>query len=272
MSQPFRDALLLGIVQGITEFLPISSDGHLALCELLFRVEEGSLTFNVMLHAGTLIATLIVLRQRAWRAFSEGLRALFQPSRFRTTAGGRDAATVLVASLPTAVIGLLLRDPVDVWTRSPFVVGLGFVGTSVWLISTYFITPGDKEQPSLLGALLIGLAQGLAVLPGLSRSGSTIATALWLGVRPERAFELSFLMSLPAVLGAILLESPRAMHESFPAGPALTGAMTALLSGMGALVLLRQVVTRGRFSLFALWTVPLALATLAMAAVWPPQH
>jgi undecaprenyl-diphosphatase len=271
MSQPFRDALLLGVVQGITEFLPISSDGHLALCELLFHVEEGSLTFNVMLHAGTFIGTLIVLRERAFRALSEGLRALFQPSRFRNTAGGRDAATVILASIPTAIIGLLLRDPVDIWTRSPLAVGLGFAGSSAWLISTYFVRAGEKEQPSLLGAVVIGLAQGLAVLPGLSRSGSTIAAALWLGVRPQRAFELSFLMSLPAVLGAILLEIPRALAESFPAGPALASAVMACLVGIAALLLLRQVIARGKFALFALWTVPLTVATIAMAAVWPPS-
>src|SRR6188768_1320477 len=124
MVQPFRDAVVLGIIQGFTEFLPVSSDGHLALAELLFKMDQGGLTFNVMLHAGTLVATLIVLRERVLRAVSEGVLALARPSRFRDTPGGRDAATVIVASIPTAVIGLLLRDPVEAWTRSPLAIGL----------------------------------------------------------------------------------------------------------------------------------------------------
>lgn len=269
MSNPFRDAALLGALQGVTEFLPISSDGHLALAELLFHVEEGGLTFNVMLHAGTLIATLIVLRKRVASALYEGLLALKQPSRFRTTAGGRDAATVLVASVPTAVIGLVARDAVEAWTASPLVMGLGFLGTSICIVSTYWVRIGKSEQPTLTGALIIGLMQGLAVMPGLSRSGGTIATALWLGVRPDRAFELSFLMSLPAVLGAILLELRHALAQPFNFGPAALGALVALGTGVLALLALRRVVMRGRFALFAIWTVPLALATLAMALVWP---
>lgn len=269
MVQPFLDAVLLGIVQGITEFLPVSSDGHLALAELLFKMDQGGLTFNVMLHAGTFVATLIVLRERVLRAVTEGVRALAQPSRFRDTPGGRDAATVIVASIPTAVIGLLLRDPVEAWTRSPLAIGLGFVGTSAWVLSTQRVRAGALEQPSLLGALVIGVAQGLAVLPGLSRSAGTIASALWLGVRPERAFELSFLMSLPAVFGAILLEGRHAIGETFPVGPALVGTLVSLVTGIMALLLLRRVIMRGRFVVFALWTVPIAVATLAMAAAWP---
>jgi undecaprenyl-diphosphatase len=267
--QPFREAVLLGIVQGLTEFLPVSSDGHLALAELLFKMDQGGLTFNVMLHAGTLLATLIVLRQRVLRAVSEGVRALVQPSRFRETPGGRDALTVIIASVPTAVIGLFLRDPVEAWTRSPLAIGLGFVGTSAWVLSTRSVRAGNLEQPTLLGALVIGLAQGLAVLPGLSRSGGTIACALWLGVRPDRAFELSFLMSLPAVFGAIVLEGRHAIGQPFPFGPAFAGTLAAFVTGVLALVLLRQVVMRGRFAMFALWTVPIAIATLAMAAAWP---
>lgn len=269
MAHPFTDAALLGALQGVTEFLPISSDGHLALAGLLFHVEQGGLTFNVMLHAGTWIATVIVLRQRVARAAYAGVLALKEPVRFRSTSGGRDVWTVLLASIPTAAIGLLLRDAVEKWTHSPFVVGLGFLLTSACVLSTHWVRPGQREQPTWVGALIIGVLQGLAVLPGLSRSGGTIAGALWLGVRPDRAFELSFLMSLPAVLGAILLESRHAFGAPFPVGSALIGATAALSTGIVALLLVRHVVMRGRFAYFALWTVPLGIATLAMAFVWP---
>lgn len=269
VHQPFFDAALLGVLQGITEFLPISSDGHLALAELLFKVEGGGLTFNVMLHAGTLLSTLLVLRSHVGRAVYESAMAARHPSRFRTTQGGRDALVVVLASIPTAVIGLLLRDPVERWTHSPVVVGVGFLMTSAAVCSTYWVRPGQREQPTWVGALVIGVLQGLAVLPGLSRSGSTIAGALWLGVRPERAFELSFLMSLPAVFGAIVLEGRHAVTEPFPVVSAGIGALVALATGIVALLALRRVIVRGRFAVFALWTVPVALATLAMALVWP---
>lgn len=269
MSHPFRDAVLLGAVQGVTEFLPISSDGHLALVEMLFRIDEGSLTFNVMLHAGTLLATALMMRERVGRVVIDGVRALPRPQTLPQTPGGRDLLVVILASLPTGVIGLLLRDAVERWTDSPWVVGLGFLATSACVLSTLWVRPGVRDVPSYAGAVLIGLAQGLAVLPGFSRSGATITSALWLGVRPERAFELSFLMSLPAVFGAIALESRHAIHESFPAGPAVTGAAVAFVTGIAAIAILRRVVMSGRFALFAIWTLPLAIATMAMAAVWP---
>jgi undecaprenyl-diphosphatase len=261
------EAALLGALQGVTEFLPVSSDGHLALAEMLFDVDQGGLTLNVMLHAGTLIATCIVLRRRVGAALLEGAHALRRPARLSETPGGRDALTVIVATIPTAVIGLGLRDLVETWTRSPLVVGLGFVMTAILLASTRWVRPGDDEMPGVLGAFLIGIAQGIAVLPGVSRSGSTITLALWLGVRPDRAFELSMLMSLPAVLGAVLLEVRHVTASG--AGAAALGAVVACGTGVAALLALRRVVVRGHFALFALWVLPVAIATLAMARAWP---
>ncbi len=197
MGAPVSSSIVLGVIQGITEFLPISSDGHLALAQLLLGIEEGGLTFSVMLHAGTLFATLLVLRGRVAPAVVDGTKALVKPSRFSSSSGGRDALVVICASLPTAVIGLVLRDAVERWTHSPMVIGLGFLGTAAVVFSTRFVRVGQREVPSVVGAILIGLCQGLAVLPGLSRSGSTIAAALWLKVRPDRAFDPSRSMSLP---------------------------------------------------------------------------
>jgi undecaprenyl-diphosphatase len=268
MFGPIGDAIILGIVQGATEFLPISSDGHLALVEILFGL-EGGLTFNVMLHAGTFLATMLVLRNAVVRALRAGLPALARPAEFRQSPGGRDALVVILASMPTAVIGLLVRDAVEQFTKSPLAIGLGFLGTTAMLLGAQFAPRGDREQPGVGGALLVGVAQGLAVLPGLSRSGSTIAVLLWLGVRPERAFTLSMLISLPAVLGAVLLESRHALAGPFPGAPALVGVVVAFATGVGALQLLRRVVNLGRFGWFALWVGPLALATIAMGQAWP---
>jgi undecaprenyl-diphosphatase len=269
MFSPYLSAIILGAIQGVTEFLPVSSDGHLALTEILFKLDTGGLTFNVLLHAGTLLATAIVLRQRLGRAVHDGALALVKPSRFRDTQGGRDALVVILASIPTAVIGFALRDAVESWTEQPLIVGFGFLGTAAVLILSGFAKRGDKDQPSAVGALLIGVAQGFAVLPGLSRSGSTIALALWLGVKPERAFELSMLMSLPAVLGALALEAPKAFREGGLDSAAALGAGVALLTGIAALLLLQRVVRKGRFTWFAFWVAPLALATIALGIAWP---
>jgi undecaprenyl-diphosphatase len=264
MCGPIFNATLLGVVQGLTEFLPVSSDGHLALAELVFDVKEANLALNVMLHAGTWIATVLVLWKRVRPAVVDGVRAIASPERFRTTSGGRDALVVILASIPTAVIGFTLRHAVERWTHSPFVVGLGFLGTALAVLSTRFVRAGEREVPSIVGAVLIGVAQGLAVLPGLSRSGSTIALALWLGVRPDRAFELSMLMSLPAVLGAILLEARHLGGDTAVASAAI-GAAIALFVGIVALLLLRRIVSRGHFALFALWVLPMAFVSFFYA-------
>lgn len=263
------EAILLGLLQGISEFLPISSSGHLALAGMLFGVEGAGLTLNVLLHVGTLVATALVLRHRLAGAVMSGLRALAKPSLFRTSRSGQDAMFVVVASIPTAVIGFTLRDTVDAWTRSPFVVGLGFLITAALLVSTRFARPGKIEHPSVQAALLLGIAQGVAVAPGISRSGTTIAVALFLGVQRGRAFELSMLMSVPAVLGAALLELPGSLAhmEGLPA--ALVGAVVACIAGVGAMLVLRRMVVGGSFPWFAVWVFPLSVATLMMAQAWP---
>jgi undecaprenyl-diphosphatase len=269
MDSGLGHAALLGFLQGLTEFLPVSSSGHLAVAGMVFDVRDGGLTLNVMLHAGTLLATLVVLWRRIAPALVEGVRALPQPRRFKETAGGRDALVVILASLPTAAIGLLARDAVERFTNAPFVIGLGFLLTTVLLLSTRWVKPGTLEVPGIGGALLLGLVQGVAVLPGVSRSGSTIAFALWMKVRPDRAFDLSMLMSLPVVLGAVLLEARHLDSASGGLIMAVVGAGVAFVTGLFALALLRRVVVRGHFALFALWVFPLALATLAMSKSWP---
>jgi Bacitracin resistance protein BacA len=177
MSEPesgLATALGLGVVQGITEFLPISSDGHLAVFGLLFEVPEASLATTVMLHVGTLLATLIMFRtdlaQLATRTLSHGLA----PRALLATAEGRLLARIVVASVPTAVIGLLMKDAVEPLSHMRWVVGLGFFGSAAAVLVTRART-GDREELTLREALLVGTLQGLAVLPGLSRSARTLA-------------------------------------------------------------------------------------------------
>jgi undecaprenyl-diphosphatase len=270
MVGPFGEAALLGIVHGATEFLPLSSGGHLALVAILWKL-EGSPLLTLALHVATLCATLIVLWPEVARATSEGFAALVRPARFRSTQGGRDALTTLLASVPTAALGFFLHSELGHMQVSPLAVGLGFAGTAVALVLAHFAGRGERDQPTARGALLLGVAQGLCVLPGLSRSGSTIAVALLLGVRPARAFELSMLISLPGLLASIGLEARPLLSAPLPGeiSSVLVGGLVALATGVLALHALRGVVMRRRLAWFAFWVGPLALATLALGIAWP---
>jgi undecaprenyl-diphosphatase len=269
---PVFEVIALGILQGVTEFLPISSDGHLALAQMLFSMHEPSLTFTVTLHAGTLLATAVALRRRLGEILYELVRSVPQPSRLTQTSAGRDALFVIVASVPTGIIGFFSRDAVERFTASPLAVAVGFFITAAMLTSVRFTRTGLESDPPLRVALVAGVLQGIAVLPGVSRSGSTITAALWLGVRPDRAFELSMLMSLPAVAGALALELPRALAADEALVTVVLGPLVAFVVGLAALRLLRYTVVRGYFAFFALWVFPLAIATLALAWAWPPAR
>jgi undecaprenyl-diphosphatase len=269
MLSPFEQAIFLGVIQGLTEFLPISSDGHLALAQMLLDVDGGGLTLSVLLHTGTLLATLIYFRRRIAQSLVDLWQTALQRRLPAPGSAGYDVILVVVASIPTALIGLLLRDTVERWTESPLATGFGFILTALLLTSTLWARPGNITSPTLVTALLIGLAQGLAVAPGLSRSGSTIVAALWLGVRSERAFELSMLMSLPAVAGAVLLELLGGHGHGGHTFALICGAITAFGVGLLALTLLRRIVSRGHLAWFALWVLPIALATLALAKALP---
>ena len=261
MSDPIGlgQAAVLGALQGATEFLPISSDGHLAIGAMLFGTTEMPLAFVVMLHAGTLLATLLAFRADVGRLVVGLLRGVREPRAWLRTDDGWLALTVVVASVPTAIVGLALEDTVEAWADVKWIVGLCLLGSAAAVGVTSFAQP-RTERRSLGAACLLGVAQGLAVLPGLSRSGSTIACAMLLGLSGPTAFRLSFLLSLPAVGGAVLL---KALDREALAGlgaQATLGAAVAFAVGLTAIWAVRETVSRGKLWLFALYLVPLGLA------------
>jgi undecaprenyl-diphosphatase len=266
---PFEQALLLGLVQGLSEFLPISGDGHLALAQLLLEVDSGGLTLSVLLHLGTLIAATVYFRERLAAVLLDLGKHLRRGRLPAPAAPGWDAILVLLAALPAGIIGLLSRDTIAAWTHQPLVTGFGFVVTACLLTSALWTKPGAAFSPSLSGALLLGVAQGLAVVPGVSRSGITIIAGLWLGLRAERAFELSVLMSMPVVAAAIALELVAGASATPHALSFAAGVLTSLAVGYVSLGLLKRVLAAGGIAWFALWVLPLALATLALAKAWP---
>lgn len=265
---PFADATLLGVVRGLTEFLPVSSSGHLALTTLVFGVDPGGALLHVLLRTGTLLATLLVIWPLALAAVRDGTLGLARPSRLMTTSGGRDAVVVILASVPTAVIGFLMRPAVERFSHSPTVLGVGFLMTTLLLISTKWVKAGEAPTLPAWGALLLGTVQGLSVLPGVSRCGVTIAVAMWLGVRKDRAFELSLLVSLP-LAASLFWELPEINADIRRLSTGIVGGAVAFVTGLFALIVLKRAVNQGRFAWFALWVGPIALATLAMAKAWP---
>lgn len=263
-------AALLGAVQGATEFLPVSSSGHVALGALLLGQDE-TLTMTIMLHLGTLVATvalfwddlLILLRSTL-----TGLRE--DASAWAASDEGRTVLGMVLSAIPTAIIGLSLKDSVEAGARIPIVLGCGFLGSALMVLLTRR-GGGDQRAPTIVQALIIGAAQGLAVLPGLTRSGTTIACAMLLGLSGPAAFRFSFLMSLPAIAGATLLtlDDPEEIAGLGLAG--LVGGVCAMVVGYVCLMWLRALVNQGRFWVFALYLVPLGLGLIGaqLAGVLP---
>ncbi len=255
-------AAVLGVLQGLTEFLPVSSSGHVAIGALLFDLEEPPLALSVTLHAGTLLATLVVFRKDIRTLLTDAMHGLQRPKELLASASGRTIASVLVATLPTVVIALTLRDRVEAWGQRPWIVGLCLLGSAIAVLSTRY---GDhtRDELTLRQAFFVGVAQGLAVLPGLSRSGSTIAVAMLLGMRGPAAFRFSFLLSLPAIAGAVVLELGKpGILGTLPAALWIGGAVSAAV-GLLSLLALRTVVIQGRFWAFALYLVPTGLGLVA---------
>ncbi|MET0410451.1 MAG: undecaprenyl-diphosphate phosphatase, partial [Polyangiaceae bacterium] len=199
MMASFELAALLGALRGLTEFWPISSSGHLALAQTLFNLSDADRHMSSFLRIGTLLATIYFLRERLLQLLAElGLRAIRETTG-RDAGRAQDLLFIAVASAPTAVLGLLLHDSARAWAEEPLAVGFGFLLTGLLLLSSLWAGSGKAPSPTVWAALIVGIAQGLAILPGISRTGATIVTALWFGVRPERAFELAMLLGIPTV-------------------------------------------------------------------------
>ncbi|MDP3273789.1 MAG: undecaprenyl-diphosphate phosphatase [Deltaproteobacteria bacterium] len=260
----FVQTAILGVVQGVTEFLPISSDGHLALGQRLLHT-SGGLEMTVLLHAGTLLATFVIFRKEVVELFKALARMVRSPGTVRSDVRAMELIGIFVASVPTAIVGLALKKHVEAWSSVPWIVGVCFLGTGAALLASRFGREEADFQWTPTKAFLVGIAQGLAVLPGLSRSACTLASALLLGAPPKEAFRFSFLLSLPAVGGALLLElkDPGALSRA-GGMPGVFGAVVAFFVGLVALLALRGVVSRGKLWAFALYVIPLALLTLTL--------
>ena len=251
-------AAALGALQGLTEFLPVSSSGHVAIGAHFFDIRENSLALVILLHLGTLLATVILFRRDIAALAIEGVAALRDPGRLRTTPEGRALVGIAIATLITGTLGLLLRDVAEAFAGDLRLVGYGFLVSAAFLTASGFAR-GTNSEVTWWQAAGIGIAQGVAVLPGISRSGVTIAVALLLGVQSSSAFRFSFLVSLPAIVGAALYEASGTEGLGSLGPAAWVGGLTALVTGYVALVILRHIILVGRMWTFAIYLVPLGL-------------
>ena len=251
-------AAALGVLQGLTEFLPVSSSGHVAMGAQFFDIRESSLALVILLHLGTLLATAILFRRDIASLAAEAIAALREPRRLRTTVGGRTLVGIAIVTLITAAVGLLLRNVAEVFAEDLRLVGYGFLVSAAFLLASG-VAKGVSDEVSWGQAVGIGLAQGVAVLPGISRSGVTIAVAMLLGVQSNAAFRFSFLVSLPALAGAAVYEASGAEGLGSLGAEAWVGGLTALVTGYVALVILRHIILVGRMWTFAIYLLPLGL-------------
>ncbi|MEE8398462.1 MAG: undecaprenyl-diphosphate phosphatase [Desulfobacterales bacterium] len=253
-------AILLGAIQGLTEFLPVSSSGHLVVLQNIFGLHEPELLFDISLHVGTLVAVCVVFREDIVAILKDlarlpvackpsgGFRAVYAEN-----ANIRMAWLIVAGSIPTGILGLCFHRMVEDIFGTVQIVGLMLMvtGTFLWL-TRYRRQPGRAiDRMTTVDALCIGLAQGLAIMPGISRSGATIAVMLFLGLDRQLAGRYSFLLSIPAILGALALNIDGGIQTGMSLGSIIAGTVIAGIVGYVALIALLRIVRKGRLHLFS---------------------
>ena len=259
------EALILGLLQGLTEYLPVSSSGHLAIGSALFGIDgEENLAFTITVHVATVFSTLFIL----WKEISWIFKGLF---RFEMNDETRYVFNILISMIPVGIVGVFFKDQVEaVFGSGLTIVGYMLLLTAALLAFSYYAKPRIKDKISLRDAFIIGLAQACAVMPGLSRSGSTIATGLLLGNKKENLAQFSFLMVIPPILGEALLDIVKMMSGEnimgdIPATSLIVGFLAAFISGCLACKWMINIVKKGKLIYFAIYCVIAALFCLIYA-------
>ena len=256
-------ALILGLIQGLTEYLPVSSSGHLTICQEILGISGAdNLMFDVAVHVATVCSTLVVL----WSEIEWIVKGLFKG---RMNDETRYVLNILVSMIPVGIVGVFFKDEVEtIFGSGLLIVGIMLLVTASLLIFSYYAKPRQKEKISMRDAFIIGVAQACAVMPGLSRSGSTIATGLLLGNKKERLAQFSFLMVIPPILGEALLDGVKAAKGEDVFGnigtlPLVVGFLAAFLSGCFACKWMINIVKRGKLIWFGIYCAVAGLVAIA---------
>ncbi len=263
------ESLVLGLLQGLTEYLPVSSSGHLAIGSALFGIEgDTNLQFTIVVHVATVFSTLVIL----WKEISWIFKGLFK---FEMNSETKYFLNIVVSMIPVGIVGVFFKDYVEsIFSSGLVVVGCMLLLTAVLLSFSYYAKPRVKQEISMRDAFIIGLAQACAVMPGLSRSGSTIATGLLLGNSKEKMAQFSFLMVIPPILGEALLDTIKMVGgnaESVTAGgnisavALIVGFLAAFISGCLACKWMISIVKKGKLIYFAIYCALAGVVTLFLS-------
>ena len=277
------EAILLGILQGLTEFLPISSSGHLVLAQKFLGLKEHLVFFDVMLHLGTLFAVFVVYRQALAKLIKTGLATLGNGQFYRKPLTTVNASVelrfiwlILLGMIPTGIIVMLFKSDLESFFDDVQLVSIMLIITGIILQLPRLRKQPTEGSDSASGKIrtwhapLIGIAQGGTITPGISRSGSTISLALFLGIPAKTAAEYSFLLSIPAILGAVVLKIPDIGDTHIPYYILAAGMFASFIVGYIALRFLLAVLNRGKFSLFSYYCVVLGLTSLFVSIFVAP--
>ncbi len=267
-------ALLLGILQGLTEFLPVSSSGHLTILSNIFGMNgEENLTFNVVLHVATVCATLVVL----WHEVVWIFKDLFTKQRWNSyknlNGGTKYAINIVISMIPVAIVALFFKETIEeIFGSGLLIVGIMLLLTAILLTFAHFSKPRQREEISGLHAFIIGIGQAFATMPGLSRSGTTIATGLLLGNKKDKLAQFSFLMVIPPILGEALLDAKDVIdfgwHTAMAGISPLTlviGFLAAFITGCLACKWMINIVKKGKLIYFAIYCVIVGILAICFA-------
>jgi undecaprenyl-diphosphatase len=257
-------SIILGIVQGLTEFLPVSSSGHLVFCERLLHISKGDVVFEVMVHVGTLAAVLYYFRKR----IIEIIRSLFMIGKKYKTAEEIDSLKLawylILGTIPAVVFGFFFKSYLENSFGSIYWTSIEFLITGAILIGTIWARDRGR-QINNWNTLFMGVAQAIAIIPAISRSGSTIAAGMFSGIKKEKVAEFSFLLSIPAIGGAAILEIPgflKLIPEKSIIFTYLIGTIISAIVGYFSIALLISIIKRGKFFYFGVYCILLGIAGL----------
>lgn len=269
-------ALLMGLLQGLTEYLPVSSSGHLTIASTLFGIDgESNMLFTILVHVATVLSTLVVLGGEIWSI----IKGMFGPINKgavgldKLNGDQRYVLNIVVSMIPIGIVGVCFKDKVEeIFGSGLLIVGICLLITAVLLTFSYLARPRERENISLGHAFIIGIAQALAVLPGLSRSGTTIATGLMLGNKKDKMAQFSFLMVIPPILGEALLDAMKLFKgESLGAEigtvPLIVGFIAAFVSGCVACKWMIGIVKKGKLIYFAYYCAIVGVAAVAYSLI-----
>jgi len=258
-------AVLLAILQGFTEFLPVSSSGHLVLAQELLNLHDPQmLIFDVFVHFGTLISVIFIFWKdllEILRSFAKAFTAVKLKRDYEKTEHFRLGVAIIIGSIPAGIIGLLYRHEIEAAFTDPKLVAMNLVITGLILFLTRLAKPIKGKKVGLVAAFIIGLAQAVAILPGISRSGSTMSTALYLKISPMLAARFSFLLSVPVIAGAALLEGYKLFKNGNTLGtmPLVVGTAVSAIAGYFAIKMLLKIMEKGKFSWFSFYCLTIGI-------------